>query len=170
MGKSRAPFKVSDYLQISCLGKYSVEIAVKGSNNYKGSLIINKGQLWSAADNNGKGEEAFRRIILEKDSLIDCSAFNGKKPEKNIETEWEELLFKIYTKKDREIYLTKKTEEINSKVNEICVNKMLCEASEYLLEKNYEKAFRILNEIIKTDPGNKKALLKLTKLKKLGFE
>ena len=170
MEKNRPPFKVSDYLQISCLGKYSVEINVEGKNDYRGNILVKNGELWSAADSIGKGEDAFRRVVLEKSTIVDCSTFSGKAPGKNIETDWEELIFKIYTKKDREIFLSKKTEETNTRVNEIYKKKMLSEATEYLLEKNYKKALEVLLELKKTDPCNKKALAKLKKLKELGYE
>lgn len=169
MGKSRPPFKVSDYLQISCHGKYCVEIHVEGNKGYKGNIIIHKGELWYAEDNVGKGDEAFRRAVLEKNSIVDCSTFTGDIPWKNIETEWEELLFKIYTRKDRDIYLAKK-EALNPEVDEISLKKAFSEATEYLLAKDYKKAHEILLELKKADPDNKKILVKLEKLEKLGYE
>lgn len=56
------PFGLADYLQMAGLGKHSVVVSVQGARS-SGEIVVRSGEAWSARDEEGEGEEAFRRLL-----------------------------------------------------------------------------------------------------------
>lgn len=71
-GISSSPFGVADYIQLAGLGRRSVVIEVRGHVAGRGEVIIRGGEVWSARDEQGAGEAAFRRLAFLKDAVVTC--------------------------------------------------------------------------------------------------
>jgi CheY-like chemotaxis protein len=62
--QNEAPFHVTDYIQLACMGGRSVLLSLQSGGRLVGEIIISSGHLWSARDGKGEGEEAFRRLVF----------------------------------------------------------------------------------------------------------
>jgi len=86
-----APFGVPDYLQIACLGRHSVVIAVDGPTG-SGQIVVHGGVVWSAQDASGRGEAAFARLALASGARVACRTMREAPGDRNIDRAWEALL------------------------------------------------------------------------------
>jgi CheY-like chemotaxis protein len=87
-----APFGVPDYLQIACLGRHSVLIAIDGGGSDGGQIVVHGGVAWSAQDPHGVGEAAFARMALARGARVTCRTLRESPGERNLERSWEALL------------------------------------------------------------------------------
>lgn len=88
------PFGPSDYLQLACLGRHSVVITHREDDEHEraiGKIVVWRGQLWSARDEEGEGEAAFRRMVT-RPGAFRCHSFAGDPGPRQIEGSWEMLL------------------------------------------------------------------------------
>jgi len=100
---SGAPFGVAEYLQIACLGRHSVRIEAEDDpDNSYGSLIVHHGELWSAIDAGGAGEDAFRRIVARAPRLLRVTGLDGAPGERDVEAPWEPLLLDAFREMDEQ--------------------------------------------------------------------
>lgn len=83
-----APFGVPDYLQIACLGRHSVVIAVAGG----GRIVVSHGEVWTAEDDQGEGEAAFARLALANGARVTCRAYRDEPGARTLQRSWEALL------------------------------------------------------------------------------
>lgn len=85
------PFTVLDYVQLACMGRHSAIIECSGSAG-RGEIIIERGELWSAADPAGSGLPAFERLLLA--SKATAKALSGQRPRgpRNLSERWELLI------------------------------------------------------------------------------
>ncbi|MFM2416747.1 MAG: hypothetical protein RL385_1470 [Pseudomonadota bacterium] len=87
-----APFGVADYVQLASLGRYSVVIEVTAGARH-GRISIHRGELWSAADREGHGVSAFRRLAFCESAQVVCRTLSkGDLPERNIDGSAESVL------------------------------------------------------------------------------
>lgn len=64
-------FSVADYIQLAAMGQRSVVIEVRSSVG-TGTIVVRRGQLWSATDRRGTGREAFKRLLFLRAATIAC--------------------------------------------------------------------------------------------------
>lgn len=69
---SSSPFGVADYIQLAGMGRRSVVIEVRGRTSGHGEILIRAGEVWSAQDDVGEGQDAFRRLAFLRDAVITC--------------------------------------------------------------------------------------------------
>lgn len=86
-----APFGVPEYLQLACLGRHTAAIEI-GPAGRDGRVTIVNGELWSAADAHGHGEEAFRRLVLAPPANVHCVTKRGDPGARDLHAGWEQLL------------------------------------------------------------------------------
>ena len=86
-----APFGPTDYIQLACLGHRSVLIDVD-AGTLKGTIAVSHGELWSATDLHGEGEEAFRRLAFLPGASVRVRALREDRPPRTIHAGWEGLL------------------------------------------------------------------------------
>ncbi len=67
-----SPFGVADYIQLAGMGRRSVVIEVRGHVAGRGEILIRGGEVWSARDEQGDGQSAFRRLAFLKDAIVTC--------------------------------------------------------------------------------------------------
>ncbi len=85
-----APFGVPDYLQIACLGRHSVVIAIDGARG--GTIVVHGGVAWSAEDGSGVGEPAFARMAMASGARVTCRTMREAPGARNLDRSWEALL------------------------------------------------------------------------------
>jgi CheY-like chemotaxis protein len=172
------PFTITDYIQITCIGKYSVEILVRFNETYFGNIVIIDGIIWASNDQEGEGVEAFNRLIRQKEYQISCINVIEPKIERNITDDWEKLLLSAMIEKDdsdkKEI---EKNERGSNSIKRIKkANKgedfknKLKKVNGFLLDKDYENALKLLLELKKIDGNDSNVKAKLSRLKDLGYK
>lgn len=57
-----SPFSVAEYVQLACLGRHSIQLVVSRGGVHLGKIVVHGGELWSAEDALGVGEEACLRL------------------------------------------------------------------------------------------------------------
>jgi hypothetical protein len=70
MTENEAPFHVTDYIQLACMGGRSVILSLRSGGRLVGEIVINGGNVWSARDGHGQGEDAFRRLVLRGGLMV----------------------------------------------------------------------------------------------------
>lgn len=85
-----SPFGVADYLQLASLGHHSVVLDIGGA--VTGRICVVEGQAWSATDPLGEGMEAFRRLALAREVLVQCQTLAGEPGPRSLTGSCESLL------------------------------------------------------------------------------
>lgn len=88
---SETPFGPSDYIQLACLGHRSVLVDVEAESG-RGFIIVYKGVLHTASDQQGEGEDAFRRLVFLPGAAARVRAFDGDPGTRTIHRGWEAML------------------------------------------------------------------------------
>lgn len=86
-----SPFSAVDYLQLSCMGRHTVEIVVRRDGKVTGRIQVVAGELWAAEDEKGAGVEAFRRVAFGSGGDVECRTLRDAPRQRNIDASWEEL-------------------------------------------------------------------------------
>jgi CheY-like chemotaxis protein len=86
-----APFGPADYLQLACLGHRSVVLEIE-AEEAKGSIVIHAGTLWTARDDRGEGEDAFRRLAFLPGATVRARVLRDELGPRVIFNGWEGLL------------------------------------------------------------------------------
>ncbi|HNN97496.1 MAG TPA: response regulator, partial [Pseudomonadota bacterium] len=85
------PFTVIDYVQLACMGHHSAIIECVGSAG-RGEIIIERGELWSAADPQGNGLPAFERLLLSRKASAKQLGEQYVRVPRNLHDRWELLI------------------------------------------------------------------------------
>lgn len=144
---------------------HSVKLNILEEGNFLGTITIDGGELLNAADETGEGEEAFRRLLLRKGTQIESECLEKEDKKKTIGISCEELIFRIFTTKDKEQSLIGKTPEPEEQSSQ--VESKINKGMSLLLGKNYRAAHLLFNEVLEEDPGNEKVLQVLKRLREL---
>lgn len=107
------PFGPADYLQLACLGRHSVVITQRENESDEipsGRVIVWRGQLWSAQDAEGEGEQAFRRIVT-RPGAFRCHTLERDPGPQQIDGSWEMLLLDAMRVADEEGFAALLAEE-----------------------------------------------------------
>lgn len=90
------PFGVADYLQLAGMGRHSVNIEVRG----RGGIVVKDGELWSAKDDEGDGEQAFYRLALLSGVEVTCQALADDPGPRRLKGSASELLLEAARRAD----------------------------------------------------------------------
>ncbi len=90
--RASSPFSVIDYLQLSCMGHHTVEIAVQREGRMTGRIHVVAGEVWAAEDEKGAGVEAFRRLAFGSGGEVECRTLKAQPPQRNIDGTVDHLL------------------------------------------------------------------------------
>lgn len=88
------PFGAADYLQLACLGRHSVVITHRHQQDDStptGRLVVWRGELWDATDDEGDGIPAFRRVVTRPGAFRAHTLDRDPGP-RTIEGPWEMLM------------------------------------------------------------------------------
>jgi len=169
------PFTITDYIQITCIGKYSVEILVRLDETYYGNIVIIDGVIWAAQDREGQGVDAFNRLVRIKKYQISCISLNKAEIKRNIIGDCEKLILMAMIEKDDadndDIEEDVKPKIDNKKNNENeDLKKKMKAVNGFLLDKEYEKALKLLLELKEIDGNDPNVKVKLSRLEDLGYK
>lgn len=87
-----APFDATDYLQLACMCRKSVEIVIHKGAEELGHLLIRDGELWSATKGAQQGEEALRELVFATGVNVSCVGVRRPDSARNIRQSWESIL------------------------------------------------------------------------------
>jgi len=100
-----AAFGVADYLQLAGLSRRSVALTVRELGRPVGRILVESGQPRYAEDPLGKGESAFRRLVLREGVDVACEPLNATAP-KNLNGSLEYLLIAAAQEADEQLRRT----------------------------------------------------------------
>jgi len=158
-------FQLSEYLQIACEGMHTVRLDISEDDLLIGYITIGNGNLLNAVDNNGEGEGAFKRLILNKKIKVELKHLGDDEKKKNIELDCEELIFRIFTTKDREHSLQGLSKKSGEKLSPL--EKRINEGLGMLVDKKYNEAKQLFTRIEEEFPGNSRVQSILKRLNDL---
>lgn len=158
-------FQLSEYLQIACNGMHSVRMNITENGLLIGNIIVDNGNLLNAIDKVGEGEDAFKRLVLNKNINVELKQLGEDEKKQNIDINCEELIFRIFTTKDRE----KSIMDLSNKtVHELSpLEKKMGKGKGLLLDKDYKLALKVFKEIEREYPKNKEIQSILKRLNEL---
>jgi CheY-like chemotaxis protein len=90
--EAEAPFSATDYIQLACMGNRSVEIDLVRGPAVVGTITVRGGELWSARDRDGKGNDALRRLLHDPELRPRCAGVRTSAPVRDIEGPWQGAL------------------------------------------------------------------------------
>lgn len=185
-----SPFGVADYLQLAAMGGHSALIEVA---HRQGRIIVVRGELWSASDSLGVGDEAFRRLCLVRDG-VRCTTWRDAPGDRNVEGRWESMLLDEARALDE-----RRRDGLASDINDLSSSSaalsslpppsegvdppalisseniqrrfesLMEEGLSALLTKRYADAWRAFFEASSIDPTDRTVRANLARLRELGF-
>jgi len=91
--EDEAPFGVADFVQLAAMGRHSVRLeCFDAQRRPMGTVLVIRGELWSARDTRGEGEGAFSRLCLHDRLAVRCGSPGEDVGSRNVDTPWEALL------------------------------------------------------------------------------
>lgn len=183
-----SPFSATDYVQLAGMGRRSVAIQVRGRVAGRGRIVIREGDIWSAEDERGTGEDAFRRLVFLKDALVTCEPLDPKSQvARTIEGSCMSVMLEAARHLDEEDYAA----EIEP---EDCVDEtweappapappplpqlgnlsrsfddVFDEGVDALLRKRFDIAYRFFAEADRLRPGDSRVTANLQRLRQMGW-
>ena len=172
---SKAPFAAAGYVELACLGRHSIRVCVTDSQTC-GEIIVQNGEVWSAQDWDGQGEEAFMRLILEED--VSCVLYEDEDLPRNIDKDARSLIHLARLRKDGKAPLPVVEEEAPKVTVGVVSSGKNIEKEfaghwdrgvEALLFKDYETAVQEFVAALKLKPDDPGAKANVERLRELGY-
>ncbi len=172
---SKAPFAAAGYVELACLGRHSIRVCVTDSQTC-GEIIVQNGEVWSAQDWDGQGEDAFMRLILEED--VSCVLYEDEDLPRNIDKDARSLIHLARLRKDGKAPLPAVEEEASkAAVGAISSGKNIEKefaghwdrGVEALLFKDYETAVQEFAAALQLRPDDPGARANVERLRELGY-
>lgn len=172
----RANFNPVDFIQMICMSGGSQVVVVSLDGADTGVIEIRNGEVWTAFDGLGVGEEAFARLI-RPEMLARISPANGSSKDRTIFKGLHELMLDSLRRIDEgEVSIPPRLtpsqleaamstpEQLASSILELTSN-----ARRLLMERNYDEAARVLLNLAEIDPSSHIVRANLEQLRRLGF-
>lgn len=96
----RAPFSVTEYLQLASMGKHSVVIRVVRDKEQLGWARMMRGDLWSAQAGRHSGVPAVRSLVFATEVNIEVEVFDGPAGARQINRPLEAILLDAFRAQD----------------------------------------------------------------------
>lgn len=172
----RASFNPVDFLQMICMSGGSQVVVVSQEGADTGIIEIRGGEVWTAFDGLGVGEEAFARL-LRPEMRARISPTNGSTKDRTIWKGLNELMLESLRRIDEgEVELppplsATQVEVATSSPEQIAqhVTELTTEARRLLMARNYDDAARALVKLSELDPASQIVKANLEQLRRLGF-
>lgn len=153
-----SPFGVADYLQLASLGRHSVVLDVSGA--VAGRICVVEGEAWSASDPHGEGMDAFRRLALAREVLVQCQALTGEPGPRTLSGSCESLLLEVARLQD-EAHLAPTPPPARS------FEEVFEAAVEASLARRHAEALEFFREAAQLEPKDLKVQVNIARLEKL---
>lgn len=172
----RMNFMPVDLIQMICMSGDSQVLIVSHDSADTGVIEVRNGEVWTAYDGMGVGEEAFARLI-RPEMRARISPSRGTTKERSIFGGLHELVLESSRRIDEGHVLSppKLTmAQLEAAVhvheaNAARVRELSLLARRLLMERNYNDAVKTLSDIAELDPTSQLVRANLEQLKKLGY-
>jgi hypothetical protein len=171
-----ASFAPVDFLQMICMSGGSHILVLSQDGCDVGVIEVQAGEVWTAFDALGVGEDAFARLI-RPEMRARVSAASGSRKERTINKGLHELVLESSRRIDEgqvasppplsaaQIEVTLSTpEQLAARVRQLNDD-----ARRLLMARNYDEAVRVLTLLSELDPGSHLVRANLEQLRRLGF-
>jgi hypothetical protein len=172
----RMSFMPVDFLQMICMSGDSHVLVLSEDGADAGVIEVRSGQVWTAFDGLGVGEEAFARLI-RPEMRARVSPATGSMKERSIFKELHELVLESLRRIDEgsvtpppplsatqiEVALSS-PEQLASRIR-----LLNAEARRLLMERTYDEAARVLIRLSELDPTSNLVRANLEQLRRLGY-
>jgi hypothetical protein len=171
-----ASFAPVDFLQMVCMSGGSHVLVLSQDGSDVGVIEVQAGEVWTAFDALGVGEDAFARLI-RPEMRARVSAATGSRKERTIRKSLHELVLESSRRIDEgqvamppplspaQIEATLSTpEQLAARVRQLND-----EARRLLMARSYDEAARVLVWLSELDPGSHLVRANLEQLRRLGF-
>lgn len=171
-----ATFVPVDFLQMICMSGGSHILVLNRDGSDVGVIEVQNGEVWTAFDALGVGEDAFARLILPE-MRARVSPATGSRKERTIFKGLHELVLESLRRIDegqvaRPPSLSPaQIEAALSSPEQLAlrVKQLNDEARKLLMTRSYEEAARVLSVLSELDPGSHLVRANLEQLRRLGF-
>ncbi|MCB9753381.1 MAG: response regulator [Myxococcales bacterium] len=162
-------FTVPEYLQIACMGLHSVRLEVWRRDQLFGSVTILDGQLWSARDARGSGEDAFRRVLELDDATVVCRAPGAVGEDRDISRSWQHVLLDAAKLGDEGARDDAAARPVELSPAE-SVEDIIEHAARAVRDSRFHDAYAAYSRVLELDGRNGLALVNVARLRRLGFD
>lgn len=153
-------FRLPEYVQLLCLGRHSARMGCYKERQCLGEILIRDGQLWSARDDEGEGEDALRRMLAADDAHAVAHPLGESTQTRSINRPWELVLLEAASAQD----------ESRHRVPEPSVADYLKQASAAVLSGDLQKAADCFGAAIALAPDDGVIRHNVERLRRLGYE
>ncbi|MFO0735163.1 MAG: response regulator [Labilithrix sp.] len=171
-----SPFSATDYIQLAGMGRRSLTIEVRGRVAGRGRILIRSGEIWSAEDDRGTGEDAFRRLVFLKDAMTTCEPLDPRaEVSRTIHGSCISVMLEAARRMDEEELLLEDGDWEELPVpNTTATAKrgfedLYEEGVDALLKKRFDIAFRAFSEAEQLKPGDPSVHANLERLRQMGW-
>lgn len=169
-------FMPVDFLQMICMSGDSHVLVVSNDSADVGLIEVRRGQLWTAFDGLGVGEEAFARLI-RPEMRVRVTPAVGSTKERTIFKDLAELVLDSLRRIDEGS--VEVPPPISSRRIEVAlfspeqratrIKQLNSDARRLLMERSYSDAARVLTDLSALDPASSLVRANLEQLRKLGY-
>jgi hypothetical protein len=172
----RMSFMPVDFIQMICMSGDSQVLVLSHDGADTGIIEVRNGDIWTAFDGLGVGEEAFARLI-RPEMRARISPSNGSSKERTIFRGLHELVLESLRRIDEGQVLPppklsasqleaalSSPEQLATRVRELSLS-----ARRLLMERNYDEAARALVRLSELDPTSQLVRANLEQLRRLGY-
>jgi len=171
-----ASFVPVDFLQMICMSGGSQILVLSSDGKDVGVIEVQRGEVWTAFDALGVGEDAFARLI-RVEMRARASPATGSRKERTIFKGLHELVLESLRRidegqVDRPRSLSPAQLEAALATPEQLaqrIRQLNDEARRLLMARNYDEASRVLSVLSELDPGSHLVRANLEQLRRLGF-
>jgi Domain of unknown function (DUF4388) len=171
-----ASFVPVDFLQMICMSGGSHVLVLNRAGSDVGVIEVQNGEVWTAFDALGVGEDAFARLI-RPEMRARVSPATGSRKERTIFKGLSELVLDSLRRIDEGLVALPpslspaKIEAALSTPEQLAarVKQLNDEARRLLMTRSYEEAARVLSVLSELDPGSHLVRANLEQLRRLGF-
>ena len=172
----RANFNPVDFLQMICMSGGSQVVVVSQEGADTGIIEVRGGEVWTAFDGLGVGEEAFARLI-RPEMRARISPSNGSTKDRTIFKGLHELTLESLRRIDEgQVELppplsATQVEAATSSPEQIArhVAELSAQARRLLMQRSYDEAARALVSLSELDPASALVRANLEQLRRLGY-
>jgi len=170
-GSGDYQFKLSDYLQISAMGGHSVQLHCGD----QGTITLVNGDLWTAKDPFGQGEEAFKRLVAEAEvhghnGYLTCKRIDEKDiGSRTITGSLDNLLLNAVFEEEEQQREHPQERLAQTKLNGESLQTLLDEGVDRLLHKDFQAALELFTRAKKLSPKHALVNANIKRLAQLGF-
>jgi hypothetical protein len=172
----RMNFMPVDLIQMICMSGDSQVLIVTQDGADTGVIEVRNGEVWTAFDGMGVGEEAFARLI-RPEMRARISPSRGTTKERSIFGGLHELVLESSRRIDEghvlsppKLTMAQLEAVVHAhEANAARVRELSLLARRLLMERNYNEAVKTLGDIAELDPTSQLVRANLDQLKKLGY-